>query len=158
MTKQTAYLLATWFKSGLSPKAPGTVGSLCTLPLAWILATYTGTIGILIASIIIFIIGEKATKIVLSDKENGQDPGFVVIDEVVGQLLSFVFIAHLHINIYMYLFGFAFFRFFDILKPWPVSHYDKKVHSAYGVMMDDVCAGLYAGLMVLATQYIVFGL
>ncbi len=158
MTKQTAYLLATWFKSGLYPKAPGTVGSLCTLPLAWILATYTGTIGILIACVIIFIIGEKATEIVLSDKKNGQDPGFVVIDEVVGQLLSFVFIAHLHINVYMYLFGFAFFRFFDILKPWPVSHYDRNVHSAYGVMMDDVCAGLYAGLMVLATQYIVFGL
>lgn len=158
MTKQTAYLLATWFKSGLSPKAPGTVGSLCTLPLAWVLATYTGTIGILIAGIIIFVIGKKATEIVLSDKKNGQDPGFVVIDEVVGQLLSFIFIAHLHINIWMYLFGFAFFRFFDILKPWPVSHYDKKVHSAYGVMMDDVCAGLYAGVLVLVTQCIVFGL
>ena len=156
--KSVAYFIATWCGSGRFPKAPGTVGSLCSLPLAWILATYGGTIGILLGASIVFIIGWWATYIVLQDKSNGEDPGFVVIDETVGQVLSFVFIAHLPINIWLYILGFAFFRFFDILKPWPVSHYDKNVHSAYGVMMDDVCAGLYAGLMVLATQYIVFGL
>ncbi|MBO7257541.1 MAG: phosphatidylglycerophosphatase A, partial [Alphaproteobacteria bacterium] len=61
MKKSIAYLIATWFKSGLSPKAPGTVGSICSLPLAWFLATYAGTWGILWGTAIIFIIGWWAT-------------------------------------------------------------------------------------------------
>ncbi len=157
LRKRTAYFIATWCGSGRFPKAPGTVGSLCSLPLAWLLATYTGTIGILIGSLIVFIIGWWATHVVLQDKSNGSDPGFVVIDETVGQVLSFVFIAHLSINIWMYVFGFAFFRFFDILKPWPVSYFDKKVHSAFGVMADDVCAGLYAGFLLILTGRFIFG-
>lgn len=148
MTPKTAFLIATAFKSGLSPKAPGTVGSLCALPLAWILSETIGALGIFIAACILFVIGEYATRIVLSDKKNGQDPGFVVIDEVVGQLLTFVFIANFHPTLYFYILGFAFFRFFDILKPWPVSYFDKKVHTAFGVMMDDVCAGLYGSILL----------
>lgn len=149
------YLIATWFKSGLSPKAPGTVGSLCSLPLAWGLAQF-GFWGILIGSIALFLIGWWATHIVVSDKTNDSDPGFVVIDETAGQVLSFIFIATLPINVYMYVLGFAFFRFFDILKPWPVSFFDKKVHSALGVMADDICAGLYAGVLLLVVTKFIF--
>lgn len=140
-----AYLIATWFKSGLSPKAPGTVGSLCTLPLAFVMIYFYGIWGILVSALLLFIIGERATKIVLSDSKDDLDPGFVVIDEVVGQLLAFVFVAVFPLTIWSYVLGFAFFRFFDILKPWPVSYFDQKVHSAFGVMMDDVMAGLMAG-------------
>lgn len=154
--KSIAYFIATWLGTGRFPKAPGTVGSLCSLPLAWGLATYGGTCGILIGSLFIFLIGWWATHIVLKDKKNGSDPGFVVIDETVGQALTFVFIAHLPISIWLYIFGFAFFRFFDILKPWPVSYFDKKVHSAFGVMTDDVCAGLYAGLLLAVTAKFIF--
>lgn len=150
-----AWLIATWFKSGLSPKAPGTAGSFCTLPLAWVMISLYGTIGILISAVLIFMIGLKATRIVLKGSPD-QDPGYIVIDEVVGQLLSFVFIAHLPINVYMYVLGFAFFRFFDIMKPWPVSYFDKKVHTAFGVMMDDVCAGIYAGALLGVTYYLMF--
>lgn len=156
MKKSIAYLIATWFKSGLSPKAPGTVGSLCSVPLAWFLATYSGTWGIVLGSVVVFFIGWWATHIVLQDKSNGDDPGFVVIDETAGQVLSFVFISHTPINIYCYILGFAFFRFFDILKPWPVSYFDKKVHSAFGVMTDDICAGLYAGILLAITNWILF--
>lgn len=156
MKKSIAYLIATWFKSGLSPKAPGTVGSVCSLPLAWILTTYGGTWGIILGATVVFFIGWWATHIVLQDKSNGDDPGFVVIDETVGQVLSFVFVAHSPLNIYFYILGFAFFRFFDILKPWPVSYFDKKVHSAFGVMADDVCAGLYAGGLLAIINWLIF--
>ena len=83
MKKSIPYLIATWFKSGLSPKAPGTVGSACSLPLAWVLATYGGTWGIVLGAVAIFFIGWWATHIFLQDKSNGTDPGFVVIDETV---------------------------------------------------------------------------
>lgn len=156
MKKSIAYLIATWFKSGLSPKAPGTVGSVCSLPLAWFLTTYGGTWGIIMGTVIVFFIGWWATHIVLQDKSNGTDPGFVVIDETAGQVLSFVFVAHLPINVYFYILGFAFFRFFDILKPWPVSYFDQKVHSAFGVMTDDICAGLYAGILLAITNWLIF--
>ena len=156
MRRSVAYFLATWFKSGLSPKAPGTVGSLCSLPLAWFLATYGGTRGIVLGTIAIFLVGWWATHIVLQDKANGTDPGFVVIDETAGQILSFVFIAYLPINVYFYILGFALFRFFDILKPWPVSYFDKKVHSAFGVMTDDICAGLYAGGVLAILNLLIF--
>lgn len=158
MTKQqkVAYLIATWFKSGLSPKAPGTIGSLCTLPLAWILISLYGTIGLLFAALLLFIIGHKATKIVLKQEKGKTDPGFIVIDEVVGQLLSFVFVASLPQNIYIYALGFAFFRFFDIIKVWPASYFDQKIHTAFGVMMDDVVAGLYAALLLGLTYFVIF--
>lgn len=145
-----AYLIATWFKSGLSPKAPGTMGSLCTLPLAFIMIYFYGTPGILISALLIFIIGLKATKLVLMQDKSNPDPGYIVIDEVVGQLITFVFVAHLPLNVYMYVLGFAFFRFFDIIKLGPVKYFDQKMHTALGVMMDDVFAGLFAGLALWA--------
>lgn len=151
-------MIATWFKSGLSPKAPGTVGSLCSLPLAWFLIHYWGSLGVGIGAIFLFLVGWWATHIVLKDKSNGTDPGFVVIDETVGQLLSFIFVAHLPLDISTYILGFAFFRFFDIIKPWPVSFFDKKIHSAFGVMTDDVCAGLYAAVLLTLTGNFMFGL
>lgn len=158
MTKQQkwAHLIATWFKSGLSPKAPGTVGSLATLPLAWILISLYGTIGVLVGAVLVFIVGLKATRIVLKSEKGNTDPGFVVIDEVVGQLLSFALVAHLPQNIYIYVLGFAFFRFFDIIKVWPASYFDKKVHTAFGVMMDDVVAGIYAAILLGLTYLFIF--
>lgn len=157
MTQQQkwAYLITTWFKSGLSPKAPGTMGSLATLPLAWILISLYGTIGVLVGAVLIFIVGQKATRIVLKHSKNS-DPGFVVIDEVVGQLLTFLFVAHLHQNVCFYILGFAFFRFFDIIKVWPASYFDKKVHTAFGVMMDDVVAGLYGAILLWLTYLFIF--
>ena len=75
-------------------------------------------------------------------RETGiEDPGLVVIDEVVGQWLSLLTTPLDPIG---YLIAFFFFRFFDILKPWPACWADSKLHSATGVMLDDVFAGLYA--------------
>ena len=146
-SKKTAEIVATYFGLGLSPKAPGTVGSFGTLPLAFILAYFTGIYGIVAAATICFIAGVLATDVIIRDQKE-KDPGKVVIDEVVGQLLSFSFVCdylyqNLH-NWWIYLFGFAAFRFFDICKMGPVKWFDAKMKNAYGVMLDDVCAGLMA--------------
>ena len=146
-SKKTAEIVATYFGLGLSPKAPGTVGSFGTLPLAFILAYFTGIYGIVAVATICFIAGVLATDVIIRDQKE-KDPGKVVIDEVVGQLLAFSFVCdylyqNLH-NWWIYLFGFAAFRFFDICKMGPVKWFDKKMKNAYGVMLDDVCAGFMA--------------
>ena len=146
-TNKIAEIIATYFGLGLSPKAPGTVGSLGTLPLAFILAYFTGVYGLLIAAIICFVAGVYATDAIISGQEE-KDPGKVVIDEVVGQLLAFIFVSdYLYSNLqylWIYLAGFVAFRFFDICKMGPVKWFDKKMKNAYGVMLDDVCAGFMA--------------
>ena len=151
MSKKLALILATYFGLGLSPKAPGTVGSIGTIPLAFVLAYFFGIYGILVAAILVTIVGIMATDVVISNQED-KDPGKVVIDEVAGQLLAFVIVADdLYHNIelwWLYLVGLAAFRFFDICKMGPVKWFDSKMKNAYGVMMDDVCAGLMASVVV----------
>ncbi|MDO4162190.1 MAG: phosphatidylglycerophosphatase A [Pseudomonadota bacterium] len=156
---RTAEIIATYLGLGLSPKAPGTAGSFGTLPLAFILAYFTGIYGLIIAAIICFVAGVWATDILIRGQEE-KDPGKVVIDEVVGQLLTFSFVSdYLYQNLHywwIYLLGFAAFRFFDICKMGPVKWFDRKMKNAYGVMMDDVCAGLMAAFTLLL--FVKFGI
>lgn len=151
MSQKLALMIATYFGLGLSPKAPGTVGSVGTIPLAFVLAYFFGIYGIIVAAIPIAVVGIYATDVLIRDQEE-KDPGKIVVDEVVGQLLAFVFVADaLKGNLedwWLYLVGLAAFRFFDICKMGPVKWFDSKVKNAFGVMMDDVCAGLMGGIVV----------
>lgn len=154
MLDKIALTIATFFGAGLSKKAPGTMGSLATLPLAFILAYFFGFDGIVYAALIIFFIGALATHIVIK-KSGEKDPGKIVIDETVGQLTSFVLVApYLYHNIscsafVLYLLGFGLFRFFDIVKMGPVQWADTKINNAWGVMLDDVFAGFFAALVLM---------
>lgn len=154
MKNKFAHFLATYFGLGLSPKAPGTVGSLGTLPLAFVVAYFWGTAGILVAAIFSFFIGVWATHEVISKQEE-KDPSSVVIDEVAGQLLAFTFVGDLlyhNTNAWLvYLAGFVLFRFFDIVKLGPVKWADTKLKNAWGVMLDDVFAGIIAGAFLVGT-------
>ena len=97
MKNKLANICATYFGLGLSPKAPGTMGSLGTLPLAYALIYYSGFWGLITGAVIIFILGVMATATVI--KETGiTDPSKVVIDETVGQLLSFAIVAYVDIS------------------------------------------------------------
>ena len=117
MNKRLASIIATYLGFGLSPKAPGTVGSLATLPLAFAMCYYFGLTGLLIAAFISIAIGIPATAALIDGQED-KDPKRVVIDEVAGQLLTFVFMSGiLYHNLnawWIYLTGFALFCFFDI--------------------------------------------
>ena len=154
MKSKIANIYATYFGLGLSPKAPGTMGSLGTLPLAYALIYYGGFQALIVAAVIIFVLGVPATQLVI--KETGvADPQKVVIDETVGQLLSFSIVAYVDIealigwqSMFYYVIGFVLFRFFDIKKMGPVKYFDSKVLNAYGVMLDDVCAGIFAAFVL----------
>lgn len=148
---QAAFAAATWFFSGLFPKAPGTAGSLFTLPLVFLLAPFKVE-GIVTAVLVLFFGGEAVSRIVLKSQK-ATDPGYIVIDETVGQLLTFLWVAASGLLWQDYLIGFVLFRFFDIVKVWPASLIDRKTHNAFGVMSDDVIAGLYASFVLYGLHY-----
>ena len=148
-------LIATFFFSGKSKVAPGTMGSLATLPLVALVYPLGGC-ALFIATLISYLIGIKATKHILATSTN-KDPGFVVIDETAGQLTTFLFIVSFApLSLLNLLLGFALFRLFDIVKIWPCSYFDKKVVGAFGVMTDDIFAGIYAGTVLLLINQFIF--
>ncbi len=155
-----AYVAATWFGSGLSPKAPGTAGSLAALPFILLIAPY-GWWALLLFALFAFILGIPATVLVQKDTGLG-DPQLVVIDEVVGQTIAFLFLPSSLFVEYtaetavFTVLAFLSFRFFDVWKPWPASYFDSQ-HSAAGVMLDDVAAGLYAMLFVWGSYFLIAG-
>ncbi len=133
-------LYCTWFGAGLSPKAPGTVGSLAALPFAWGIASYGGGIALLIAAILVCGIGIPLSAH-LARTDNSDDPQYIVVDEVAGQWLTLAFAP---LTWQAYLLGFLAFRLFDILKPWPVCWADQQLPGGWGIMLDDMLAGVYA--------------
>ena len=140
-----AILLATWFGAGYLPKAPGTWGSLGALPFAWVLVKIGGLYTLGVATALIFLVGLWASKVYM-DKTGAHDPGAIVIDEVVGM---WIVLLAAPLDPVAYAIGFVLFRVFDVFKPWPISWADRSIGGAFGVMIDDVMAGL-AGLVVLA--------
>lgn len=152
MYKNISFHIATMLGAGYAKKAPGTVGSLLTLPFAFVVAYYFGFWGVVIASTVVALIGTVAIKEVL--KYTKHDPSCVVIDEMAGQLLSFALVADKLVAnvsaqaVVIYALGFGLFRLFDITKPQPVGWADRKLESACGVMLDDLFAGVYATLIL----------
>ncbi len=137
--------IATGGGSGYLPKAPGTWGSLVGVLLWFFLHGLSPAhYGLLVVGLFILgaIAAGAAEKIV-----DHADPGLVVIDEIVGQMIA---LAASPINPLTIILGFVFFRFFDILKPFPVGWLDSHIHGGLGIMLDDVAAGLY-GLLLLQT-------
>jgi phosphatidylglycerophosphatase A len=134
------HFLALGFGSGLATKMPGTFGTLAALPLVVLLSCYSSFNVYLIVTILISIAGiwicGKA-----ADDMGVHDDSSIVWDEVAGMLLTMLAIP---LSWQTLLAGFVLFRFFDILKPWPISYLDKHVHNGFGIMIDDVLAGLFS--------------
>jgi phosphatidylglycerophosphatase A len=147
--RSPALLLATWWGSGLSPRAPGTVGSVAALPFCYLwLLTLPGWGVAGVAFVLLFLGVWAATQ--AGEAWGKVDHGAIVIDEVLGQLLAlaipFYVMSTSVISLELLLIGFVLFRLFDVSKPWPVSYFDNHWKSGWGVMMDDVAAGVLAGL------------
>lgn len=143
-------LLATWFGAGLLPGMPGTWGSLAALPFAWAIHLYGGPLGLLLAACGVFAIGIWASG-EYARQSGAADPGAVVIDEVAGQWLTLALAAPL--DPLYYALGFLFFRIADIFKPWPASWADRALKGGFGIMVDDIIAGLYAAVALVAVGY-----
>ncbi len=148
---QLCWFLGVGLGSGLSPKAPGTAGSFAVLFFAplWMCLGLQPSLWIIgIAAIIgIPVCGRTAQLMGV------HDDGRIVWDEFVGQsmvLMPMLALGHLSIlnsmTLFNLLIAFALFRLFDIWKPWPIRYFDRSVHGGFGIMFDDILAGLIAAL------------
>jgi phosphatidylglycerophosphatase A len=137
------HMLLSWFGCGLSPIAPGTVGSLGALPLAAIIQLSFGSMALLLCAIVLFFAGWICADVQLRGGLDGDDPQWIVVDEVVGQWVT---LAAVPLHPLSYVMAIALFRIFDITKPWPVSWADRRVPGGLGIMLDDLLAGLYAAV------------
>jgi len=142
--------LAAGFGSGWLPKAPGTWGSLACLLPAWLILTWDGVTGLLLASVIVLIIGCYVCAIVLPTLAD-KDPGWIVIDEWAGQWLCLALLVPVTGDgPISFLIAFIAFRLFDIFKPWPVSLSERLGPPWWSIMADDVVAGLMGAAVVIA--------
>jgi phosphatidylglycerophosphatase A len=132
-------LIATALFSGYAPFAPGTVGSLLAVLIYWFLIN--SNLFLLLLSVCFFILGVFTSE--EFEKRYGHDPSVVVIDEVVGMWISLLFVEKGILNV---LVAFLMFRVMDVLKPFPARHFDK-MSGGFGIMMDDVIAGVYANIL-----------
>jgi phosphatidylglycerophosphatase A len=133
-------MIVTWLGCGLSPRAPGTVGTLGALPFAWGICWAWGPWALAAAGAIAFFIGWVASEAYVRIVRH-KDPGQVVIDEVAAVWLT---LAVAPLDPAAYVIGFIFFRIADIAKPWPVSWADRRLGGGFGIMVDDVMAAAYA--------------
>ena len=141
------HLLAVGFGSGLAPKAPGTFGTLAAIPVFLLMTPFADLYYAAVVAIMsmfgIYICGKTATDVGVHDHPA------IVWDEFVGFLITMFMIPVSWVTIVV---GFALFRFFDIVKPWPISYLDKHYHGGAGIMIDDIVAGF----MALGCMHLIF--
>jgi phosphatidylglycerophosphatase A len=144
--------LATCFGCGYSPKAPGTAGSAAGIAIAWLLISVAGFSPLLLIPLTLVLTPIGIWAAGATERDVGrEDPGIVVIDEVLGQWLTAA--AIVHPTWQSYVLAFALFRIFDITKPWPIRKLES-LHGGLGIIADDLLAGVYgAVLMVAAAHY-----
>lgn len=149
LLKRPACFLAYGFGSGLSPTAPGTMGTVVALPIYWMIQD-VGLLSYLLITLVAFIAGiwicQQAVNWLKQD-----DPSTVVWDEIVGYLITMIAAPTGWLWI---LLGFVLFRIFDIWKPWPISLADRRLHGGMGIMVDDVIAGAFAAVILQLCYYL----
>ncbi|MFA6034003.1 MAG: phosphatidylglycerophosphatase A [Myxococcota bacterium] len=137
--QSVAITLATWFGAGFSPKAPGTCGTALAIPFYLLIAGFPWWL-YAVTVVGLTAVGTWAAKIT-GDRYGEVDCQKIVIDEVVGYLITMSLVAP---SAWTVIGGFFLFRLFDITKPFPVGYVDRNVKNAFGVMLDDILAGVYA--------------
>jgi phosphatidylglycerophosphatase A len=136
-------LFATWGGSGFSPIASGTAGTIAAIPFYLLLSSFPLSLYLVTLTAFFFLacwISGRAEVIF-----NEQDSGKIVIDEVVGYLVT---MTAMPVDWRYIVAGFFLFRFFDIVKLPPARWFDRKVKNGYGVVLDDVAAGVHAWIVL----------
>lgn len=139
---KTALVVSTWFGSGLFPFASGTFGTLASFPLVLVLNNFGIWHRVFTFVIVLGIAFWSADR--TQDLLGKEDPSEVVIDEVAGFLLTMSLLPPTWLALGL---GFFLFRFFDVLKPYPIRHLER-LKGGVGIVMDDLLAGLYACAVV----------
>ena len=151
MLRDPIMLLAFGFGTGLSPKAPGTAGSLLGLPLAWATLTLPSSLQLLIGLAVflvgIWLCGEAAERAAVHDH-----PG-IVWDEIAALYLLLLAVPP---SIGFWAAAFVLFRLFDIWKPWPIRDLDHRLGGGLGIMLDDLLAALYAASILGFGRWLMF--
>lgn len=145
-----------FFGAGFLPKAPGTWGSLAIIPFLYLLGKFNPPFFLFIPFIVIMTILSSYITEFVQKKYELHDPQFIVIDEVIGMFVTWLFIQrHTLIDLFII---FLLFRIFDIIKIWPASFFDKKVKHGAGTILDDIVSAIYAGLcyLCLNSAYLYF--
>ena len=140
---KVSHVFATCFGVGSIPFAPGTWGSLFAVLLIYNIAflqKWVILVAVLTAALSWWVCVEVY-------KDTKSDSSEIVIDEFAGMFVACMFINHNFISL---VFAFLFFRFFDIVKPWPISWFDINIKNGLGILIDDLLAGLFAGILMLA--------
>lgn len=144
------HFFAFGFGSGLAPRAPGTFGTLVAIPIFWVIQDLSWPL-YLSWLVVTFILG-----VIWCDRSSRalgvHDHGGIVWDEMVGYWLT-MFLAPAGWQ--WMLVGFILFRFFDILKPWPIGAVDRRVHGGFGIMIDDILAAVYAWITLQALAWLI---
>lgn len=138
------HFLACGFGSGMLPKAPGTWGTIAAMPIYFFMAQLSLVHYCLLLGVF-FLLGIYCCQ-VTSEHLGVHDHGGIVWDEIVGYLITMIAVPMTPINAIL---GFVLFRVFDILKPWPIKILDKKVGGGFGIMVDDVMAGIMAWALLM---------
>ena len=155
--KKINVMLSTFFGYGYFTKIPGTITSLITtifIYIAYEHLEYNNLKFSIIFFLLLFFYSFYAVKDSESEFKD-KDPKQIVFDEVLGQSMPLIFLLYLNQNNqlslqveFYYVLSFLFFRFFDIIKPFPVSYFDNNFKNYFGIIMDDIMAGLYSMLLI----------
>lgn len=135
-----ANFLALGAGSGLAPKAPGTFGTLAAIPLVLLMPNYLPVYCAIV--LVLFALGVWLCD-TCADNLGVHDHPAIVFDEWVGYLITMVAVPR---SLWFVALGFVLFRLFDVLKPWPIGMADKRVSGGFGIMVDDVIAGVFAAI------------
>ena len=141
--KHFILILATGFGVGYSPVAPGTLGTLIAIPVYYFLSNISSPIYeiTLIGFFFLSVWTSENAEIFFGKKDDQR----IVIDEIMGFLVTMLWVPKATLFIII---GFFLFRFFDILKPFPIRSLEKRLKGGYGVVLDDVLAGVYANIVL----------
>lgn len=141
--RHAVMIIATGGYTGRIPFAPGTAGSLVGIPIIYLLSKFSWpvalTVSVLLILVAVWVAGEAERQLA------SKDPGCVVIDEIAGMVVTML---GLPLSFGMVTAGFLFFRIFDIVKPPPVRQLDRRMSGGWGIVLDDVAAGIMANIVL----------
>ena len=151
--KRLDILFLSFFGSGYLPVAPGTWGTLATLPFLYGIGRFNPPYFLFIPLLVIVTIISSFVAELVQKELKLHDPQWIVIDEVLGMTTAWLFIQT-HNLLHLFIL-FLLFRFFDIIKFWPASYFDQKVDHGAGTILDDIVSGIYAGLTYLVIFHLI---
>lgn len=143
MRDKIVEITATWFYTGYSPVAPGTAGTAAAVVFYLLLFQHMNHLAYSVIVVLITVLGIYVSSRIV-EKSGEKDPSYIVVDEVTGYLVTMLFVPH---ETRYVILGFILFRVFDIVKPFPARRLEK-VYGGYGIVLDDVAAGLWSNIIL----------